>query len=109
MDTSYLKTLRTEADKRGLRQLAKKTVSRQSLYNLFSGKDTRLSTLEEVSKALNYELNVQLRPLPHNSESFLRAALRKFGAPLHDNQATSLSLEQTLALALKSALKDKVA
>ncbi|MBX3021217.1 MAG: hypothetical protein KF799_06015 [Bdellovibrionales bacterium] len=107
MKPAYLLTLKKQAEKTGLRELAKKTVSRQSLYNLFQNKDVRLSTLKSVAKHLGYDLNVELTPRRTLDTKHLHSALRKLGAPLYDNEVTDFSLEQVVAWGLKAALKDK--
>lgn len=107
MAKDYLKLLKQQAHQVGLRHLAKKTVSRQSLHNLFSEKDVRLSTLTAVAKNLGYEVNVNLSASQRPNPRLLRSGLKKFGAPLYDNEVVNFSLETVLLQALGVALKDK--
>lgn len=107
MTKGYLKLLKQQAQQVGFRNLAKKTVSRQSLHNLFSEKDVRLSTLASVAKHLGYDVDVKLSPLRNPNTRALRSSLKKFGAPLYDNDPVNLNLETTVLQALNSALKDK--
>jgi hypothetical protein len=86
-----------------LSQLEKRVgVSRQALHSAVKTKNMKLDNLQSVAKALNYTVEV----VPNLTEENLLGSLVKWGAPLAHTKDGNLSLEWTVAEALKRARKD---
>jgi hypothetical protein len=93
----------TELKSQNLSRLEKQAgVSRQALHGAIKTKNMRLDNLQAVAKALNYSVEV----VPHLTEENLLSSLVQWGAPLAHSKGGNLSLEWTLAEALKKARVD---